>query len=77
MRHEPIAYGWIEQKIKNINEREIRNYQPSSFPDETFELFSVPIFPTGNAELLQGKEIGSTKQLVEAGDVLLCKLIHE
>ncbi|QKU80890.1 restriction endonuclease subunit S [Vibrio cholerae] len=66
--------GWIEQKIKNINERKSATINPAHFPDETFELFSVPIFPTGNAELLQGKEIGSTKQLVEAGDVLLCKI---
>ncbi|EGR0310166.1 restriction endonuclease subunit S [Vibrio cholerae] len=69
-----LPMGWIEQKIKNINERKSATINPAHFPDETFELFSVPIFPTGNAELLQGKEIGSTKQLVEAGDVLLCKI---
>lgn len=40
-----------------------------------FSLYdSVPIFPTGQPEELAGKEIGSIKQTVKTGDVLLCKI---
>lgn len=45
-----------------------------SSPDSTFELYSVPIYETGYPECLTGKEIGSTKQQVTKGDVLLCKI---
>ncbi|MFW1480567.1 restriction endonuclease subunit S, partial [Vibrio parahaemolyticus] len=60
--------------IKDVNERKAASIDPSKYPNETFELFSVPIFPTGIAEIIQGKDIGSTKQIVEPGDVLLCKI---
>ena len=43
-------------------------------PQNSFELYSVPIYDTGKPEYLTGKEIGSTKQTVEKGDVLLCKI---
>ena len=43
-------------------------------PKEQYELYSVPIYDTGYPEYLTGKEIGSTKQAVEKGDVLLCKI---
>ncbi len=65
---------WLSKKIKDVNERKAASIDPSKYPNETFELFSVPIFPTGIAEIIQGKDIGSTKQIVEPGDVLLCKI---
>ncbi|MFV8449765.1 restriction endonuclease subunit S [Vibrio campbellii] len=65
---------WLSKKIKDVNERKASSIDPSKYPEETFELFSVPIFPTGIAEIVQGKDIGSTKQIVKPGDVLLCKI---
>ena len=65
---------WLSKKIKDVNERKASSIDPSKYPEETFELFSVPIFPTGVAEIIQGKDIGSTKQIVKCGDVLLCKI---
>ena len=41
---------------------------------EIFELYSVPIFPTNTPEIIKGEKIGSAKQSVENGDVLLCKI---
>ena len=41
---------------------------------QTYELYSVPIYETGRPEFLTGKEIGSTKQQVSKGDILLCKI---
>lgn len=47
---------------------------PSETPDEVFELFSIPSFPTGEAEIVFGNEVGSDKQSVEPGTVLVSKI---
>ena len=48
---------------------------PAKFPDELFDLYSIPAFDRGEPEVLAGKEIGSAKQIVEPGDVLLSKIV--
>jgi type I restriction enzyme S subunit len=69
-----LPQGWIEATIEEINLHISKNITPSDFPDEEFELFSVPIFPTGKPENVYGRDIGSSKQIVSTGDVLLCKI---
>lgn len=48
---------------------------PAKFPDEIFELLSIPAFDLGTPEITVGAEIGSTKQVVQEGDVLLSKIV--
>jgi len=48
---------------------------PSKFPDEVFDLYSIPAFDRGEPEVVPGKQIGSAKQIVEPGDVLLSKIV--
>lgn len=48
---------------------------PSKFPDEAFELYSIPAFDARKPELLTGSAIGSTKQVVRPQDVLLSKIV--
>ncbi len=48
---------------------------PSKFPEETFDLYSIPAFDKGAPEIITGKEIGSAKQRVMPGDVLLSKIV--
>ena len=48
---------------------------PSKFPDETFELLSIPAFDKNEPEILSGSEIGSSKSCIEPGDVLLSKIV--
>jgi len=71
---ENVPDNWITAEIGSINCYKSMGINPSENPDEIFELYSVPSFPTGKPELLKGSEIGSTKQCVEPGDVLLCKI---
>ncbi|MBA3401372.1 MAG: restriction endonuclease subunit S [Actinobacteria bacterium] len=40
----------------------------------TYELYSVPTFPTRRPESVDGSEIGSSKRPVRPGDVLVCKI---
>jgi len=48
---------------------------PSKFTDEIFDLYSIPAFDRGEPEVVAGSEIGSAKQVVEPGDVLLSKIV--
>lgn len=48
---------------------------PSKFPDENFELYSIPAYDRGVPDSVYGREIGSTKQVVRPGDVLLSKIV--
>lgn len=48
---------------------------PRKSPDEEFELFSIPAFDEGAPEVISGKDIGSSKQILERGDVLLSKIV--
>ena len=60
--------------IADINSYRPRNINPSQSPNEKFELYSVPVYSTGDPEYIFGKEIGSTKQVVSENDILLCKI---
>ena len=48
---------------------------PSKFTEEIFDLYSIPAFDRGEPEVVAGSEIGSAKQVVEPGDVLLSKIV--
>ena len=47
---------------------------PRKFPEEEFELFSVPSHAEGKPEVVVGKTVGASKQMVEDDTVLLCKI---
>ena len=69
-----LPRGWSCANYGVINQHKNKAENPISSPDSTFELYSVPIYETGLPEYLTGREIGSTKQQVSKGDVLLCKI---
>jgi type I restriction enzyme S subunit len=48
---------------------------PLRHPDEVFVLYSIPAFDNGVSDVLAGREIGSSKQVVQPGDVLLSKIV--
>ncbi|OOE65570.1 hypothetical protein BZG20_11890 [Salinivibrio sp. IB868] len=48
---------------------------PKNFPDETFELFSIPAYDVDTPEIVAGSEIGSSKNCIEPGDVLVSKIV--
>jgi len=71
---ETIPTGWTCATYWMLNQHKNKSINPMDSPQNSFELYSVPIYDTGKPEYLTGKEIGSTKQSVEKGDVLLCKI---
>ncbi|MBB1488636.1 restriction endonuclease subunit S [Oceanospirillum sediminis] len=48
---------------------------PSKFPEETFELLSIPAFDKNQPEVLKGEQIGSSKSCIVPGDILLSKIV--
>lgn len=49
--------------------------RPSDSPDEEFELYSIPAHDRGGPEIVIGSEVGSAKQLVVPGDVMISRII--
>lgn len=60
--------------IGEINHYASENVNPARFPEQYFELYSVPHFSEGHPEIIKGKDVGATKQVVQEGDVLICKI---
>lgn len=48
---------------------------PAKFPNEEFALFSIPAYESQVPDCALGREIGSSKQVVQPGDVLLSKIV--
>lgn len=69
-----LPSGWVRVKLEELGMGRTRSVDPAKHPDKEFELWSVPSFPSGDPEIQIGADIGSTKQHVEPGDVLLCKI---
>jgi len=69
-----LPKGWAQVPLGKFAAK-TKNLDPSKFPTEIFELYSVPSFSTGLPEVVPGSEIKSSKQIVLPGDVLLCKIV--
>jgi type I restriction enzyme S subunit len=48
---------------------------PAKYPDEKFELYSIPAYDAGKPEVVKGLAIGSSKKCVEENDVLLSRIV--
>ena len=66
---------WPIQPLGDFIAKKSGSVDPSKFPDEVFDLYSIPAFDSGEPEIRAGKGIGSAKQIVEPGDVLLSRIV--
>lgn len=66
--------NWEYIKLSALRGSKRNGFDPRLYPDEPFELYSVPSFEGRQPEILSGGEIGSAKQRVTPGQVLLCKI---
>ena len=69
-----LSENWCWTRLENINEYRGKSVTPQNNDDILFELYSVPSCENEYPEILTGSKIGSSKQLVEKKDVLLCKI---
>ena len=68
-----VPGNWCWVSLQTIDQYRASSTDPSKYPDTLFELYSVPSSADNYPEIVSGCEIGSTKQSVQKGDVLLCK----
>jgi type I restriction enzyme S subunit len=61
--------------LERIMPPRLGSVDPTAFPDEEFDLYSIPAFDQGEPEVLGGSAIGSAKQIVQPGDVLLSRIV--
>jgi len=66
---------WPIVPLADLVAKKSGSVDPVKFQDEEFDLYSIPAFDAGQPEVRAGSEIGSTKQIVQPGDVLLSKIV--
>lgn len=69
-----LPKGWAYTTLAEC-QGQTETVDPRSFQGEDFDLFSVPSYSNYKPEQASGSEIGSAKQAVREGDVLLCKIV--
>ena len=69
-----LPKGWVWTRVGDINKSQAKSCTPKNEPSQNFEMYSVPSYAENYPEILKGKEIGSSKQLVQKDDILLCKI---
>ncbi len=69
-----VPGNWVWTYLSNINHYVGNSIDPLKSSDNNFELYSVPSWSNDYPEIISGADIGSTKQVVEKDDVLLCKI---
>lgn len=69
-----VPENWCWTTVGAINNYIGNSVDPLKKPDSAFELYSVPSSAEDYPEIIEGKEVRSTKQGVKKGDVLLCKI---
>lgn len=60
--------------IEEINQYKSKTVNPLKNHEVWYELYSVPNYEFEVPEILQGKDIASSKQVVEEGDILISKI---
>jgi len=67
--------SWAYTRLGEFLIKGAGSVNPVGFPDEVFELYSIPAYDKGKPELSKGREIGSTKKVVREGDVLISRIV--
>jgi type I restriction enzyme S subunit len=72
MSNGSLPSNWSVEKLSDLGTEVRGSARP--VPSQKYELYSVPAFPIGQPEVLEGSQIGSIKRVVAPGDVLICKI---
>lgn len=52
-----------------------KSLDPSKYSQETFEYYSIPAYDKGFPEIIEGSKIGSSKKILQSGDVVLSRIV--
>ncbi len=71
---EVLPRGWAATTLGELRQDLSKSIEPKAYPEQSYELYSVPSFELKKPEITPGSDIGSAKRTVEKGVVLLCKI---
>lgn len=63
------------ESLANFAVRGRGSVDPKKFPEEDFDLFSIPAYESGAPDRVNGSQIGSAKKNVLPGDVLISRIV--
>ncbi|MRS01952.1 hypothetical protein EG832_01780 [bacterium] len=66
---------WKSELLENYMVKGGGNVDPSKYPNEQFDLYSIPAYDSQFPEIARGSEIGSTKKIVKENDILLSRIV--
>jgi len=66
---------WKKIKLNQLQSTSRGSVDPSKRPEETFTLYSIPAYDDRMPQICLGCDIGSSKQVVKNGDVLISKIV--
>lgn len=69
-----LPNGWAKVSLALFRQQTTSSFNPAAYGTSSFELYSVPSHETGRPEVVLGSTIGSNKQYVSPGDVLISKI---
>jgi type I restriction enzyme S subunit len=75
MSNDVLPKDWLSIKLGLLIKNKTGSVNPANFPNETFDLFSIPAYDSYEPEILKGNQIGSTKKVVQKNDVLLSRIV--
>ena len=67
--------GWRDAELGNFMVERGGSVNPALFPDEEFDLYSIPAHDRGGFVVARGDEIGSSKRVVIPGDVMVSRIV--
>lgn len=67
--------GWHDAELGDFMVERSGSVDPARFPDEEFDLYSIPAHDRGGFDVVMGNEIGSSKRVVAPGDVMVSKIV--
>lgn len=64
-----------EVALNALYPKKSKSVNPANFKEETFALYSIGAYDNGKPDILKGKEIGSSKKMLESNDVILSRIV--
>lgn len=64
-----------EVALQTLYPKKNKSLNPANFEDETFALYSIGAYDKGKPDIIKGKEIGSSKKMLEPNDVILSRIV--
>lgn len=65
---------WPMVKLGDLY-RKTKSLDPRKNPDSLYTLYSIPSYDNGQPETVTGSEVGSSKSILQGGDVLISKIV--